>query len=431
MPFHRPITITRSHRSRLSTCAALASVALVCAGCAQGPGSTDPIATGALTETAPTSEAGASLRQPRPQKIALLLPLTGASTIAPIAKALKQAAELALFDQDEQVLQLVTLDDRGTPDGARQAAEQAIGEGARLILGPLYSGSIAAAAPVARQAKVEMLAFSNDRQVAGNGVHLVSFLAEQEAERVTSFAVGRGKRQLAALVPDDPLGRVAEAAFAAAAARAGATVAVVERYPVQANGMLEPARRLGHALREMKEGGRPVEALFLPGGPEQLAQISPLIGYAGIDLAGITLLGTGGMDSAMLGRDKTFVGAWFAGADPRGWQQFSDRFARTFGTPAPRIATLAYDAVTIALTLAREQQGQAFAPGQLVRPHGFSGIDGPIVLSQSGLATRGLAVLEVQPFGATVIDAASQEGQRGAAAATATRSTTSAVGRLN
>ena len=48
---------------------------------------------------------------------------------------------------------LVPKDTKGTPEGARAAAESAVHEGAELILGPLFAQEVEAVAPVARQAK--------------------------------------------------------------------------------------------------------------------------------------------------------------------------------------------------------------------------------------------------------------------------------------
>ncbi len=51
-------------------------------------------------------------------KVALLLPITGPGNASSVAKALKQAAELALFDFDNPNVTLVPKDTKGTPDGA-------------------------------------------------------------------------------------------------------------------------------------------------------------------------------------------------------------------------------------------------------------------------------------------------------------------------
>ena len=115
-------------------------------------------------------------------KVALLLPLTGGNS-QPVAKALKQAGELALFDFDNPNVELVPKDTRGTPEGAKSAAQEAVKEGAELIIGPLFANEVSAAAPEAQRAGIPMIAFSSDRKVAGNGVYLLSFLAGSDVPR--------------------------------------------------------------------------------------------------------------------------------------------------------------------------------------------------------------------------------------------------------
>ena len=147
-------------------------------------------------------------------KVALLLPLTGSGNTPSVAKALKQAAELALFDFDNPSVSLVPKDTKGTPTGAQAAAQSAIQDGAELIIGPLFAQEVAAAAPVARQSNIPMIAFSSDEKVAGGGVYLLSFLAGRDVPRIVSYAASRGKRNFALLIPQSPYGRLAEEAFA-------------------------------------------------------------------------------------------------------------------------------------------------------------------------------------------------------------------------
>src|SRR5262249_50655639 len=58
-------------------------------------------------------------------KVALLLPVTSSGSTPVVAKALKQAAELALFDFDNPNVSLMPKDTKGTPDGARLAGRRA------------------------------------------------------------------------------------------------------------------------------------------------------------------------------------------------------------------------------------------------------------------------------------------------------------------
>ena len=80
-----------------------------------------------------------------------------------------KAAQLAL-DVPGAPPQLDARDTAGTPEGAAKAAKEAIAGGAALILGPLTSSETAAVAPVAKQAGVAVLAFTNDAAQAQPGV---------------------------------------------------------------------------------------------------------------------------------------------------------------------------------------------------------------------------------------------------------------------
>lgn len=396
---------SRLSGSRASLRGALTSMAAVglLAGCAAN---VDPAAdTTAAIKPAEPAVAAQGQRQ-RPVKIAMLLPLAGFGQTAVVAKAMKQAAELALFEIDNPAVQLVVKDDKGSAEGAQAAASEAIKEGAEIILGPLLSSAVPGAASAAKPAGVPIIAFSNNTQVAGQGVYLLSFLAEPEVERVVSYAAAQGKRNFTALIPDDAYGRAIEPAFRSAVRRAGGTLGSVELYPVQANGMLEPAKRVMEAIKSGAATGEPVDALFVPGGPDQLPQLGPLIAYSGIDKSRVKLLGTGAWEFPNIGRDEAFIGGWYPGPDPRGFSDFSQRFAKTFGSAPPRVASLAHDAITIAVGLSSNPPGARFTPGNLTRPAGFSGIDGTVRFTANGLSERGLAILEVQSFGSSTVDPA-------------------------
>lgn len=382
--------------------AALPALCAVMLGaCATGIGQSPP-ATSALGDAGGPAGQG----QMKPVKIGMLLPLSGFDQSAVIGKGLKQAGEMALFELNNPNIQLLVKDDKGTPVGAAAATDEAIREGAEIIIGPLTAKATAGAAPIARQAKVPILTFSNDRQIAGNGVYLMSFLAEQEIDRIVMFAASKGKRSFAALIPDDAYGKVVEPAFRAAVTRAGGRVAAIEFYPLEANAMLDPAKRIIDTVKQSEDSGLPVDALLIAGGPSVLPRIAPLVTYAGIDTTRVKLLGTGAWDYPNIGREPALVGGWYAGADPHGWQAFSSRFAKSFGTAPPRLATLAYDAVSYAVALSSAQPGQRYTAENLTRASGFNGVDGMVRFLPSGLSERGLAVLEVQTYGTIVADPA-------------------------
>ena len=339
-------------------------------------------------------------------KVALLLPLSGKPEAIKVATALKQSGEMALFEFNRPNVVLMTKDTKGTPEGARAAAQAAIASGAELIVGPLFAQSVEAAAQVARPANVPVLSFSSDARVAGNGVFLLSFVPGEDVNRIVAYAASRGKRNFAALIPKTPYGQIVERALRQAVPQAGVTLSAVEAYPPNANGMLEPARAIKNAVVAAEQSGNPIDTIMIPAGPDTLPTLAAMMPYFDIDTKKVQLIGTGDWEYPNVGQEKPLVGGWFAATDPRGWRQFKQRYTKTYGAAPPRTASLAYDAVSLAISLSNNPQGQRFTTANLTRRSGFAGTDGLFRLNAQGLAERGYAVLEVQKFGPQILDPA-------------------------
>src|SRR4029079_2004303 len=204
------------------------------------------------------------------------------------------------------------------------------------------------------------------------------------------------------LIPQSPYGRLAEEAFARSVGGGGGQAGGRASFLANdANSMLGPVRQVANA---MKAGQ--VDALFLPAAPEDLQSLAPLLASNGVTSKGLQFLGTGQWDFPNVGREAALVGGWFPAPDPRGWAKSTSSYAKTYGAPPPRIASIAYDAVSLAVSLSGNPPGQRYTTAQLTRPSGFTGIDGLFRLLYDGTSERGLAILEVREEGPRVIDPA-------------------------
>jgi branched-chain amino acid transport system substrate-binding protein len=386
-----PFEIDRRLRALRLLCAGLIGAALLSACGTPGGGGFGPGPGPAVTGSAGTV------------KVALLLPITASGSTPGVAKALKQAAELALFDFDNPNVSLIPKDTKGTADGARLAAESALQDGAELIIGPLFAQEVTAAAPVARQRGVSMIAFSSDEKVAGNGVYLLSFLAGRDVPRIVSFAMAQGKRNFAELIPQSAYARIAETAFARQVASAGGQASVRATFPPDdSSAMLGPVRQVSNAVKL----GQPIDALFLPAGRDELPVLAPLLAGEGLSSGRVQFIGTGQWDYSTVGNERALRGGWYPAPDPAGWSNFVDRYSKTYGSSPPRIASLAYDAVSLAVSLSNNPPGQRYTYAQLTRSSGFTGVDGLFRLLSDGTSERGLAILEVREGRPRVIDPA-------------------------
>ena len=385
-----PISIDR-HLAALRLVFASLLVSVVLAACgAPGGGGIGPGASGITGSTGTV-------------KVAVLLPISSSGSTPAVAKALKQAAELALFDFDNPNVTLIPKDTKGSPEGARIAAESALHDGAELIIGPLFAAEVSAAAPVALQGGVPMIAFSSDEKVAGNGVYLLSFLAGRDVPRIVSYAMSQGKRNFAELIPQSAYGRIAETAFARAVSSGGGQAAARASFPPNdSTAMLGPVRQVATAVKS----GQGIDALFLPAGRDELPELAPLLASEELSNGRVQFIGTGQWDYPNIGSDRALLGGWYPAPDPKGWSSFVQRYSKTYGGAPPRIASLAYDAISLAVSLSANPPGQRFTAAQLTRPTGFSGVDGLFRLLSDGTCERGLAILEVREGGPQVIDPA-------------------------
>jgi len=326
-------------------------------------------------------------------KVGLLLPLSGSGNAGVAAQSMRNSAELALAEFQNPNIQLLIKDDAGTAQGAQQGAQQALDEGAEIVLGPLFALSVPAAAQLARTKGVSLIAFSTDSSVAGRGVYLLSFLPESDVNRIVDYAAGTGKRSFAALLPENAYGNVVEAAFKQAVARKGGRIVAFEKY---SGDPAASARTISQALTG-------ADSLLLADDGDALVGVADALAANGADLKRLQLLGTGLWDNPRVFANVNLRGGLYAAPDPSGFRSFSTRYRAKFGGDPVRTATLAYDGVALVAALARTQGGQRFAADVLTNPSGFAGIDGLFRFRSDGTNERGLAVMRVTQGGGQTV----------------------------
>jgi branched-chain amino acid transport system substrate-binding protein len=352
-----------------------------------------------------------------PAKVALLVPLSGAN--AELGQAILDAAQQALFETGGDRLVLVPRDTSGNAAGAASAARAVIGDGAQLILGPLLAPEVEAVKPIARDAHINVIAFSTVTNLAGGNIYLMGFLPRQEVVRVVGFARQRGLDHFAALVPNSSYGHLMAGALKEVASASGGTIVKIEFFDPRTSDVSAAVQRLlpgsaPEASLAPAPAAAPApafDALLLPEGGTTLKQIAGQIKAAAGEAKPAQLLGSGLWDTPDIGSDPALVGGWFASSSPEARQDFERRFGATYGHNPLRLASLGYDAAALAGALARGDGGEPFSREAILNPSGFTGVDGLFRFTPAGLVQRGLAVLEVAPQGAIVISPAPQNFQ--------------------
>ena len=297
---------------------------------------------------------------------------------------------------------LLPRDTGGTPEGAEAALRDALAEGVDIVLGPLFAESVRAVAPIARAAGAPVVAFTNDRRVAGGGVYTLGLDPGSKWRERWTMRVRSAMRVSARWRPDDAYGDAAVEALVGAAGSNFASVGEIARFPPRAAASAVASIESLAAARESENAG--FDALLVAASGNALAVLAPLLPYYNLDPEAVLYLGTAlWKDPEILG-EPSLVNALFAAPEDRAFLAFAARYRRAFGADPPRIAALGYDAAALVAALAgRSDRAPRFPVRALTSPDGFSGAEGLFRFRPDGAAERGLAVWRVARTGFEIV----------------------------
>ena len=330
-----------------------------------------------------------------PVRVGMILPLTqNGGGQNPIGVSMRNAAQLAIDGFGAPYITLMIEDDHSSADAAAQAAQAELGAGAQLILGPVFANDVRSASAAAKSAGKPMIAFSTDVTVAAPGVYLLSFLIQGYVDRILQYAVSSGKKSFAIMAPQNDYGQVAADRFQDRAQSLNVQMVVTARYS---------AGQMAGAAQQVAAVQGQIDALFIPEQADAMPAVANALGSANVKTK---FLGTGVWNDPRVLKLPQMQGAWFSAADDSGFDAFAQRYKAKFNSDPARLATLAYDAVTLAAALARNGGTDPFSQAALINISGFNGADGVFRFRDDGTNERGLAVMEIDDNAAKVVSPA-------------------------
>jgi branched-chain amino acid transport system substrate-binding protein len=339
-------------------------------------------------------------------RVALLAPFASPNAaLRDEAVTLQSAAELAMAERGDNSMLLLPKDSGDTPEEARAAVRLALEEGADFILGPLFASGVGAIAPYARANNAPMISFSTDTSEAGRGVYVLTFLPEDEAQRIVRFAAARGVKRLVILAPNGRYGdRIVDAAGDAARA-ANMTFLGASRYDTQGNSTtsaLDAARRAA----QLAAGGATRETgILIPERGGLLRTLAQTLTQAGASTSRVRYLGTGLWNDAETLADTRLAGGWYVTPDAAARSAFEQRFRTRYGRRPTRLAGMGYDATAMLAGMTRGGVTTSATPRAIESQDGFVGVDGLFRFNR-GIVQRGMAINEVAPRGGRTLEAA-------------------------
>lgn len=359
----------------------------------------------ALTACDPISTGGGpTINTSKPVQVALLVPRgSGQPGDEVLAQSLENAARLAIADLQGVQIDLKVYNTAANAQTAAAAATQAVDDGARIILGPLYAEAANAAGVAAAKRNVNILAFSNNAAIAGGNVFILGATYDNTARRLSSYAARQGKGNILVVSGNDASGQAGRDAIQNAAAATGANVVGSVSYELSQQGVINSIGTIRDAARS--NGATSVFMTATTAGA--LPLLTQLLPEAGLDPATTQYMGLTRWDiPAQTLALPGVQGGWFALPDPAKTQQFSSRYAATYGGAPHQIGGLAYDGIAAIGALVGAGKSDALTGAALTQGAGFQGVNGIFRLRPDGTNDRGLAIATIQEQKVVVIDPA-------------------------
>ncbi len=336
-----------------------------------------------------------------PVRVALLLPLSGEA--AAIGTSMAHGAELAMdfIAQSPSINENITLvvkDTGGSAQAAAAAAQQAVSEGAALILGPLRADQVSAAGGVARSAGLPLIGFSNNSGAAQPGVYLLNVLPETEARRALGYAASLGRRAFAGIFPSNDFGRIQQSAFSQAAADLSLRVVGIYSFGSEAE-----ARAVVAQIAPTLLAGQ-VDTLVLP---DRATAPSFGVMFEEARVAGgaIQIIGSADWNGdTNIQNTPWLAGALYPAVDDTGYQAILPLYQQKFGGVPHPFATLAYTGVILANVSSLSLGTPRYDRAQLTTPGGFNGRDGVFRFRADGRSDYALVMKKVVSGGAQIVD---------------------------
>lgn len=358
----------------------------------------DPIQMGSLPGGG--GDDGQRIDTSKPVPVALLVPKSDAGAGA-VARALENAARLAVAELDGVKIDLRVYDTAGNASTAAAQAQKAVDQGAKIILGPLFGESANAVGVQVADDNVNVLSFSNNPSIAGGNVFVLGATFRNTAQRLLGYAARNGKRTVAIVHPNNVEGQFGRAAIQAAAGANGIQVVASEGFEFSQAGVVGAMPRIAAAAQN-------ADAVVLTsnaaGALPLLAQLLP---ENGISSPTHQYIGLGRWDAPPQTLELPGLqNGWFAMPDQTRISGFQGRYRGAYGAAPHPLAGLGFDGIAAIGALVAQGKSDALTRGALTQSAGFQGVGGVFRLLPDGTNERALAVATVRDKKVVIIDPA-------------------------
>lgn len=309
--------------------------------------------------------------------IALVVPMSGLNES--LGKNIIDAANLAVADVASTGLQIQLFDSQLPFAELATKIEEM---DPAIIIGPIFGNQAYDLAEKLNNKDLCMITFSNDAEIVKTDscIFLLGVMPEQSIKDILEYAIKQDLKINNALIPNNKYGALIKSHIDKK------NINIISYDPSKS---MANQPRVGENIAKLNASAGSGEAILIPEG-----RFLKIIA-ADYNLNNYKIISGGLWEDENLYSLPIANKAWFSTLPFELRQQFDNNFQIQFGYKPTKIASLAYDAVTLVNYIYKTSGESVITRDSLTSRKGFKGINGTFRFTKNGINERNFSIYEI------------------------------------
>jgi len=345
-------------------------------------------------------------------KIGVMLPLTGKNKN--IGNMILNAIEMAIFQNKNSKLELLIKDTEAKPDKAKKVFIELVNEKANIVIGPLFSKTLAAVQGLSNTYNINILALTNNKNLARKGVWVFGIDPQAQTEKILKLALENGSKKIAALLPKNAYGLLLFDTISNFSEENLLDIEKIEFYESSIDSQRNASKKISigfdkyqdflnklkdeeknqNILEESVETKKPFDSVFIAATGQNLTVLASQLQYNNVDPKIVQYLGISSWEDKSILREPALEGGIFVTTSQLYQKKIKLIYKKSFNKDMPKIAMIAYD--ILALLNSLDTKGNNINISEMINVEGYSGLRGVFRLKENGIVERTFALKQVK-----------------------------------
>ncbi len=358
-------------------------------------------------------------------KVGVMLPLSGEHE--EIGSLILNAIEMAIFQTQESKLELYIKDTEAKSDRAAKVFSELIDEGVKVVIGPLFSKSLAAIQSKVTRNNINVFALTNNINLRNKGVWIFGVDPQAQTEKVLLHALEKGSKNIAALLPQNAYGLLLFDTITSFTQANLMKTKKIEFYNFSIESQRKTAQKVSEGFEEYKlyldkikeqenkeeESNeilfmeKPFDSVFIAAAGQNLTVLSSQLQYNNVDPKIVQYLGISSWEDSSILSEPALEGGVFVTTSEMYQKKIKLIYKNSFNKEIPKIAMIAYDIVALLGSL--NNSGGNFDIYDLVNDEGYIGLRGLFRLKKNGVVERAFQLKKIKNKKFTILKKANSQ----------------------